>query len=99
MTSGTKLAHRALGTGGLSVSAIGLGLMSLSGVYGTADDAQSEALIRYAIDQGGRSSDPPICMAGGTMRSCSDARSRGGGIRSCWRPSSARCSVRARATA
>ena len=26
--------------------------MSLSGVYGPADDAASEALIRYALDQG-----------------------------------------------
>jgi aryl-alcohol dehydrogenase-like predicted oxidoreductase len=47
-----KLEHRALGRGGLSVSAIGLGCMSLSGIYGTADDAASEDLIRYAIDQG-----------------------------------------------
>jgi aryl-alcohol dehydrogenase-like predicted oxidoreductase len=47
-----KLPHRALGRGGLSVSTIGLGGMSLSGVYGPADDAQSEDLIRYAIDQG-----------------------------------------------
>ena len=36
----------------MSVSAIGLGCMSLSGVYGAADDAVSEDLIRYAIDQG-----------------------------------------------
>jgi aryl-alcohol dehydrogenase-like predicted oxidoreductase len=47
-----KLEHRALGTGGLSVSAIGLGCMSLSGVYGAADDAASEDMIRHAIDQG-----------------------------------------------
>jgi aryl-alcohol dehydrogenase-like predicted oxidoreductase len=47
-----KLAHRALGQGGLSVSAIGLGCMSLSGIYGEADDAASEDLIRHAIDQG-----------------------------------------------
>ena len=47
-----KLAHRALGQGGLSVSAIGLGCMSLSGIYGDADDAASEDLIRHAIDQG-----------------------------------------------
>ena len=26
--------------------------MSLSGIYGDADDAESEELIRYAIDQG-----------------------------------------------
>lgn len=48
----TALQHRELGRGGLSVSAIGLGCMSLSGVYGAADDAASEDLIRHAIDQG-----------------------------------------------
>ena len=47
-----QIERRNLGTGGLSVSAIGLGLMSLSGVYGTADDAESERLIHHAIDQG-----------------------------------------------
>ena len=46
------LEHRALGTGGLTVSAVGLGCMSLSGVYGAADDTESEALIRHAIDKG-----------------------------------------------
>ena len=38
--------------GGLSVSTLGLGLMSLSGVYGDANDAESEDLIRYAVDLG-----------------------------------------------
>ena len=52
MATTNTLPHRALGTGGLSVSAIGLGCMSLSGIYGAADDAVSEDLIRYAIDQG-----------------------------------------------
>ncbi|MGE0416535.1 MAG: aldo/keto reductase [Acetobacteraceae bacterium] len=42
--------HRSLG--GLSVSTIGLGCMGLSGVYGAADDAASEDLIRAAIDRG-----------------------------------------------
>ena len=46
----SPIAHRRLG--GLSVSAIGLGLMPLSGVYGAADDAASEDLIRRAIDLG-----------------------------------------------
>ncbi len=46
------LEHRPLGKGGLSVSAIGLGCMSLSGIYGAADDAVSEDLIRHAIDTG-----------------------------------------------
>ena len=44
--------QRKLGTGGLSVSAIGLGCMSLSGIYGDADDAVSEKLIHHAIDAG-----------------------------------------------
>jgi len=48
----TQLQRRNLGTGGLSVTAIGLGLMSLSGVYGAADDAASEKLIHHAIDRG-----------------------------------------------
>ena len=52
MSISPKLPHRALGTGGLTVSAIGLGCMSLSGVYGAADDAVSEDLIRQAIDRG-----------------------------------------------
>jgi aryl-alcohol dehydrogenase-like predicted oxidoreductase len=38
--------------GALSVPAIGLGCMPLSGVYGDADDAASEALIRHALDIG-----------------------------------------------
>ncbi|HUA78558.1 MAG TPA: aldo/keto reductase [Acetobacteraceae bacterium] len=50
------LAHRTLGQRdgkyGLSVSAVGLGCMSLSGIYGAAEDEASEDLIRYAIDHG-----------------------------------------------
>ena len=52
MTTQPKLEHRPLGKAGLSVSAIGLGCMSLSGVYGEADDAASEDLVRHAIDIG-----------------------------------------------
>src|SRR5213080_2473813 len=52
MAAQPRLPHRVLGTGGLSVSAIGLGCMSLSGIYGSADDAASEDLIRHAIDRG-----------------------------------------------
>jgi aryl-alcohol dehydrogenase-like predicted oxidoreductase len=46
------LAHRRLGGSALSVSAVGLGCMSLSGVYGAADDDASVALIRHAIARG-----------------------------------------------
>jgi aryl-alcohol dehydrogenase-like predicted oxidoreductase len=52
MVDTKSIEHRKLGAGGLSVSAIGLGCMSLSGIYGEADDAASEDLIRHAIDQG-----------------------------------------------
>lgn len=46
------LPRRTLGGQGALVSAIGLGCMSLSGVYGDADDAASEALIHRALDSG-----------------------------------------------
>jgi len=46
------LEHRTLGKNGPSVSAIGLGLMSLSGVYGESDDAAAVDLIHYAIERG-----------------------------------------------
>jgi len=44
--------QRALGRSGIKVSAIGLGLMSMSGVYGNANDDESIATIHYALDQG-----------------------------------------------
>ncbi|MFZ1106422.1 MAG: aldo/keto reductase [Hyphomicrobiaceae bacterium] len=48
----TNIVYRPLGKSGVPVSAVGLGCMSLSGIYGAAEDAQSEALIRHAIDSG-----------------------------------------------
>jgi aryl-alcohol dehydrogenase-like predicted oxidoreductase len=48
----SKMAYRKLGQSDLNVSPIGLGCMSLSGVYGAADDAASEALIHHALDLG-----------------------------------------------
>ena len=44
--------QRRLGHSTLDVSAIGLGCMGLSGVYGPADDAESITLIQRAIDLG-----------------------------------------------
>ncbi|HEV2675082.1 MAG TPA: aldo/keto reductase [Aliidongia sp.] len=44
--------QRLLGTGGPSVSAIGLGCMGMSGIYGAADDGESVATIRAALDAG-----------------------------------------------
>ena len=48
--TGAGVAHRKLRD--LALPAIGLGCMPLSGVYGEADDAASEALIRHALDIG-----------------------------------------------
>ena len=44
--------RRRLGGSDLMVSPVGLGCMSLSGVYGPADDDASVALIHHALDQG-----------------------------------------------
>jgi aryl-alcohol dehydrogenase-like predicted oxidoreductase len=41
-----------LGRGGPVVSRAGLGLMGMSGIYGAADDAESVATIRAALDAG-----------------------------------------------
>ena len=44
--------YRKLGASDLRVASVGLGCMSLSGVYGAADDAQSVALVQHAVDSG-----------------------------------------------
>jgi aryl-alcohol dehydrogenase-like predicted oxidoreductase len=44
--------QRQLGKSGIRVSALGLGLMSMSGVYGNANDDESIRVIHYALDQG-----------------------------------------------
>ena len=41
-----------LGRGGPLVSRVGLGLMGMSGVYGPADQGESTATIRAALDAG-----------------------------------------------
>jgi len=43
---------RALGRSTLQVSPIGLGLMSMSGIYGNASDDESIAVIHHALDRG-----------------------------------------------
>ena len=44
--------YRKLGNSSLTVSAVGLGLMSMSGTYGKSDDAESIAVIHRALDLG-----------------------------------------------
>jgi aryl-alcohol dehydrogenase-like predicted oxidoreductase len=46
------LEQRQLGRSALRVSAIGLGCMGLSGIYGPADDTESLTLIQKAVDLG-----------------------------------------------
>jgi aryl-alcohol dehydrogenase-like predicted oxidoreductase len=48
----SHLEARRLGGGGPSVSAIGLGCMAMSGIYGPADEAESIATIHAALDAG-----------------------------------------------
>src|SRR3989338_6841686 len=50
--TGGAMHYRTLGTSTLSVSAIGLGCMSMSGVYGRGDDAESIAVIQRALELG-----------------------------------------------
>jgi aryl-alcohol dehydrogenase-like predicted oxidoreductase len=52
MNDGGSVPKRQLGSSGIAVSAIGLGCMSLSGVYGTSTDDDGIALIRQALDAG-----------------------------------------------
>ncbi len=44
--------YRQLGKSGLTVSAIGYGAMSIAGAYGPADDEESIATVRRALDLG-----------------------------------------------
>jgi aryl-alcohol dehydrogenase-like predicted oxidoreductase len=59
------LPQRAIGKSGINCSAIGLGCMSFSGVYGPSEDAAATALIHEAIE------------AGVTMFDSSDAYGKG----------------------
>jgi aryl-alcohol dehydrogenase-like predicted oxidoreductase len=52
MNALARLPTRPLGSSTIQVSAIGLGCMSLSGVYGSSSDDEGIALIREALDRG-----------------------------------------------
>ncbi len=60
-----SLPQRALGKSGINCSAVGLGCMSFSGVYGPSEDAAAVTLINQALD------------AGITMLDSSDAYGKG----------------------
>jgi aryl-alcohol dehydrogenase-like predicted oxidoreductase len=52
MMNSKGIATRRLGSSGIEATAIGLGCMSFSGVYGTSSDDDGIAVIREALDQG-----------------------------------------------
>ena len=52
MAKEQRIEKRLLGVSGIEVSAIGLGCMSLSGIYGASSDDDGIALIRAALDHG-----------------------------------------------
>src|SRR6478609_4983048 len=49
---GERMEMRTLGKSGIKVSSIGLGLMSMSGIYGNANDEESIRVIHHALDKG-----------------------------------------------
>jgi aryl-alcohol dehydrogenase-like predicted oxidoreductase len=52
MAKEQRIEKRRLGRSGIEVAAIGLGCMSLSGIYGTSGDSEGIALIHTALDHG-----------------------------------------------
>jgi len=77
--------------GGLDVSRIGLGTMSMSGYYniGEGSDAESIRAIHRALDLGVTHLDTAEIYGPTTMRSSSAGQSRATATRWCWRRSSA----------
>src|ERR1700685_3251309 len=52
MANDNSIPKRSLGSSGVEVSAIGLGCMSLSGVYGESSDDAGISVIHEALDRG-----------------------------------------------
>ena len=89
MPNDPALPKRLLASSGLAVSAIGLGCMSLSGVYGDSPDEGGIAVIHAALERGVTFLDTSECMASVTTRSWSAKRSKAAAATSFWRRSSA----------
>ena len=90
MNDGKSIPKRFLGASGIEVSPIGLGCMSLSGVYGTSNDDDGIALIHKALDAGITLLDTAdMYGVGHNEELVGQASSMAGAARWCWRPSSA----------
>ena len=76
---------RKLGRTGPEVSALGLGCMAMSGMYGPADRAEAVRTIHSALDAGITYFDTGDFYGAGQNECCSERRSRAGSAR---RPSS-----------
>ena len=72
-----SIAKRALGSSGIMSSAIGLGCMSLSGIYGKSGDDEGIAMIHEALDLALPCSTPPTPMAPAITKNWSARRSSG----------------------
>jgi aryl-alcohol dehydrogenase-like predicted oxidoreductase len=57
--------HRRLGKGGLEVSALGLGCMAMTNLYGPVDEAEAIATVREALDAGANFLDTSDAYADG----------------------------------
>src|SRR5947207_11727565 len=87
---GERMEMRTLGKSGIKVSAVGLGLMSMSGIYGNANDEESIRVIHYALDKGINFLDSADMYGWGTTKRCSGRPCGGAAIAGWWRPRLAR---------
>ena len=75
---------RQLGAAGPEVSALALGCMGMSGMYGASDEQESIATIHAAIDAGINLLDTGDFYGRATTKCCWAGLSKGGGIRFCF---------------